>query len=451
MTADTTRIDPSRDPTLDPVRRSWVESAGDAQTSFPIQNLPLGVFRRAGSAETFRIGTAIGREILDLAGAARSGMLGAAGAEVTEALQAPALNALAALGPAAWSRLRAATSDLLSIDVARLRDDRAARASLVVPQDASEFDVPMRIGDYTDFYCSIHHATNVGSMFRPDNPLMPNWKHLPVGYHGRASSIVISGRPIVRPRGQVCPVDGEPPIDAPSRLLDYELEVGAFVGPGNPLGSRLTAAEAEAHIFGLCLVNDWSARDVQKWEYQPLGPFNAKNFATTVSPWIVTMDALRPFRCALTARTADDPEPLPYLRHADGGASSAGVDITLEVLIASRAMRAQGMAPMLVSRGSFRDMWWSFAQMLAHHTSTGCNLRPGDLLGSGTVSGADAGSRGCLLERTWRGTEPLTLPDGSARTFLADGDEVIMRGFCRRDGWVTIGFGACRGEIIGPS
>jgi fumarylacetoacetase len=306
--------------------------------------------------------------------------------------------------------------------------------------------VPARVGDYTDFYASIHHATNVGSMFRPDNALLPNYKHVPIGYHGRASSIVASGAEVRRPHGQTRDDASAPPTFGPTRRLDYELEVGAFIGRGNALGSPIPLADAERHVAGLCLVNDWSARDIQAWEYQPLGPFLAKNFATSVSPWIVSMAALAPFRAPAAARDAGDPAPLPYLSDP-ANERAGGIAIVLEVQLSSARMRAEGRAPMRVSVGSFTAMYWTMAQLVAHHTSNGCNLQPGDLVASGTVSGASPESRGCLLERTWRGTEPLELPTGEVRRFLEDGDEVILRGWCERDGFRRIGFGECRGTV----
>jgi fumarylacetoacetase len=307
--------------------------------------------------------------------------------------------------------------------------------------------LPAEIGDYTDFYASIHHATNVGSMFRPDNPLLPNYKWIPIGYHGRASSIVASGTHVQRPVGQTRDGNDGPPTFGPSRRLDYELEVGAFVGRGNSLGTPVAVDDAEEHLFGLCLVNDWSARDIQAWEYQPLGPFLAKSFATTISPWIVTLDALAPFRAPLAARPADDPQPLPYLtspRVSDAGA----FDIALEVYLSTARMRDAGERPFCVSAGRFTDMYWTVSQLLAHHTSNGCNLRPGDLLASGTVSGPTKESRGCLLERAWRGTEPIALPSGETRAFLQDGDEVTLRGSCERPGRRRIGFGECVGRLV---
>ena len=307
---------------------------------------------------------------------------------------------------------------------------------------------PVAIGDYTDFYASIDHATNVGSMFRPDQPLLPNYRHVPIGYHGRASSIVASGTAIRRPQGQVAANPAGPPTFAPTARLDYELEVGAVIGRGNPLGATIPLSEAEQHLAGLVLVNDWSARDVQAWEYQPLGPFLAKNFATTISPWLVTLDALEPYRTAARGRTSEEPAPLPYLTDA-GDAARGAFAITLEVWLRSAAMRAAGMPAVRVSRGDFSRMYWTLAQMLTHHASNGCNLQPGDLLASGTVSGPTKESRGCLLELTWRGAEPITLPSGETRAFLADGDEVTLRGICEAPERPRLGFGACTGIVEG--
>jgi fumarylacetoacetase len=306
--------------------------------------------------------------------------------------------------------------------------------------------VPADVGDYTDFYASIHHATNVGRMFRPDNPLLPNYKYVPIGYHGRASSIRASGEPVRRPHGQTKDDAAESPAVGPSGYLDYELEVGVFVGPGNTLGTPIPIALAEENIFGLCLVNDWSARDIQKWEYQPLGPFLSKSFMTTVSPWVVTVEALEPFRVPAYERPVTDPAPLGYL-DSEENRTRGGIDIRLEVYLSSVAMRDGGLPPLRLSRGRFRDMYWTVAQMVSHHTINGCNLRPGDLLASGTVSGESRDSLGCLLELTRRGAEPLVLPTGEARRALEDGDEVLMRGFCERDGFVRVGFGECRGIV----
>jgi fumarylacetoacetase len=426
--------------THDPALRSWVPSANWAHTEFPIQNLPFGVFRRLGSGERPSVGVAIGDQIVDLAAVVGRGLVAGEALLPCQACEGDALNELMALGRPAARALRYALSDLLRAGGA----GEAHAAEILVPMRDAELFVPARVGDYTDFYASIFHATNVGSMFRPDNPLLPNYKYIPIGYHGRASSLVATGAAVRRPWGQSRAGDAGAPAFGPSRRMDYELEVGLFVGAGNALGEPIPVARAEEHIFGLCLVNDWSARDVQPWEYQPLGPFLAKNFATTVSPWVVTLDALAPFRAPEFPRPEGDPAPLPYLA---GPAEHAGVAITLEVWLSSDRMREAGTAPMLVSRGSFTDMYWSIAQLVAHHASNGCNLRPGDLLASGTVSGRTRESRGCLLERTWKGTEPLALPNGETRAFLEDGDEVVLRGYCEREGATRIGFGECRGRI----
>ena len=428
------------DDTHDPSLTSWVASAERAGTDFPIQNLPFGVFRHRDRDEMPRIGAAIGDNILDIPAARRAELLGGAAARAAEACDAPALNDLMALGPNHWRALRQELSQLL-------RTGSPHREDLLVPMASAELLRPADVGDYTDFYASVHHATNVGSMFRPDNPLLPNYKHVPIGYHGRASSIVPSGTAIRRPRGQLKDAKAEAPAFGPSRLLDYELEVGCFIGPGNPLGQPIPLECAEEHMFGLCLVNDWSARDIQTWEYQPLGPFLAKNFATTVSPWVVTLDALEPFRAPAYDRPADDPRPLPYLASAEDD-SRGGFDLTLEVWLRTRAMRAAGADPVRLTSGRFADMYWTLAQMVAHHTSNGCNLEPGDLIASGTVSGTTKESRGSMLELSWRGAEPVVLPGGETRKFLEDGDEVIMRGFAEQPGARRIGFGECRGEVL---
>jgi fumarylacetoacetase len=435
------------DRTHDPRRRSWVESA-NGHPEFPIQNLPFGVFHVGDDEDEPRVGLAIGDFILDLVAAHDAGWFGGLAERAAEACAAPALNRLMALGRPYWTALREQASDLLQADSAAYRDNPRLGDRLLVPQDEAELLLPAQVGDYTDFYASVHHATNVGSMFRPDNPLLPNYKWVPIGYHGRASSLVPSGTEVRRPHGQTKAADAEAPAFGPSRSLDYEMEVGCFVGPGNPLGSPVPIDQAEDRLFGLCLVNDWSARDIQSWEYQPLGPFLAKSFATTLSPWVVTFDALAPFRVPTYARAAGDPEPLPYLDSA-ANRSAGGVDVTVEVWLLSAAMRQAGMEPVRLSRSRLADLYWTPAQMLAHHTSNGCNLRPGDLFASGTISGPDKESRGCLLELTWRGAEPLTLPTGESRKFLEDGDEVIMRGWCEREGAVRIGFGECRGMVGG--
>jgi fumarylacetoacetase len=430
--------------THDPRLTSWVESANSPDSDFPIQNLPLGVFRRRGSDEQPRVGAAIGDQILDIAAAHALWPLG----DAADACDAPALNNVMAMGAAAWSEFRRALQSVLAADGDHANEARKKAAKLLVPMNEAELFLPADVGDYSDFYASVHHATNVGSMFRPDNPLMPNYKWLPVGYHGRASSLVVSGTEIRRPSGQRKKPDEAEPTYGQSRQLDYELEVGAFIGPGNALGSPVPVAEAGSRLFGLCLVNDWSARDIQAWEYQPLGPFLAKNFATTVSPWVVTMEALAPFRVPAYRRPEGDPPPLPHLFDATDQ-RLGGLDIKLEVLIRTHRMRDAHADAVRLSHGDFTQMYWTMAQMLAHHASNGCNLRPGDLIASGTVSGPEPTARGCLLELTWRGRDPITLPDGETRTFLEDGDEITLRGWCEREGMRRVGFGECRGVVAG--
>ncbi len=423
--------------------KSWLASANDLASDFPIQNLPYGVF---DSGNGPHIGVAIGDHILDLHACATAGLLDQLPKATQEACTASLLNVLMSLGPAAWSPLRQQLAALL--DAARADPDTQARVKLhLVPQCEAAMQLPAAIGDYTDFYASIHHATRVGSLFRPDNPLLPNYKHVPIGYHGRASSIVVSGTTIRRPSGQIKPPDTAP-VFAPSQSLDYELEVGFFVGPGNYLGQPIPISKANEKIFGLCLVNDWSARDIQSWEYQPLGPFLAKSFATTISPWIVPLDALTPFRVPAYARPAGDPTPLPYLQSPDP--THAAINLTLEVQLQSARMCQAGLAPQLVARSSLRDLYWTLPQLLTHHTSNGCNLRPGDLLATGTVSGPNPGSEGCLLEIS-RNLEPLRLPTGELRRFLEDGDQVTLRAYCLEPGLPRIGFGHCAGTIAGAA
>jgi fumarylacetoacetase len=431
--------------THDPKLKSWVESANDPNSDFPIQNLPFGVFKRKGAEEEPHVGVAIGDHIVDVAACRGEGLF--KGQTFTAALscEVASINALMGLGADVWSPFRRRISELLDADKADAATRQAVEKSLV-PMAAADMLMPVAIGDYTDFYASVFHATNVGSMFRPDNPLLPNYKYIPVGYHGRASSIVVSGTTVHRPSGQTKNDDAEAPSFGTSKLLDYELEVGFFVGPGNVLGEPVSIGDAESSIFGLCLVNDWSARDIQKWEYQPLGPFLAKSFKTTISPWIVMLEALEPFRVPAFDRPAGDPQPLPHI-DSSANRERGGIDLTLEVYLATPKMRVEKVAPLRISCGNFKDMYWTIAQMLTHHASNGCNLRPGDLLASGTVSGDSEDSRGCLLELTWRGTNPIQLPTGEERRFLQDGDEVIIKGFCERDGFARIGFGECRGVI----
>ncbi|HEV8495209.1 MAG TPA: fumarylacetoacetase [Gemmatimonadaceae bacterium] len=437
----------SLDPTNDPALRSWTASANDASTDFPIQNLPFGIFKRAGTSEQPRAGVAIGDQIVDVSACAEAGLLSDDAARAADHCREGGLNSLLALGRDATRTLRRALSDLLRSGSPQFERNHEIAQRILVAMSDAELSLPARIGDYTDFYASIAHATNVGSMFRPDNPLLPNYKWIPIGYHGRSSSIVVSGTGVRRPVGQTRDAADGPPSVGPTRRLDYELEIGALIATGNALGAPISLDDAERHVFGLCLVNDWSARDIQAWEYQPLGPFLAKNFATSLSPWIVMLDALEPFRARAYPRPADDPAPLPYL-FSQTNTNAGGFDITLEVFLTSQRMRDEGAEPLRVSAGNFADMYWTIAQLVAHHTSNGCNLRTGDLLASGTVSGPTKESRGCLLERTWRGTEPLELPTGETRQFLEDNDEVVLRGFCERSGHPRIGFGECRGTVL---
>jgi fumarylacetoacetase len=418
------------DATHDPELRSWVASANTPDGDFPLQNLPFGRFRRAGSNEAFRIGVAIGDQVLDL----RSAGL----------VSSDDMNELMAATLVERRALRAAISSGLAAGSAKQAEWSAA----LLPQAAAEYDVPCRIGDYTDFYTGIHHATAVGKLFRPDEPLLPNYKWVPIGYHGRASSICVSGRPVNRPHGQTRAAGAQEPSFGPSTRLDYELELGFFVGRGNAIGEPVSMAEAEDHLFGVGLLNDWSARDLQAWEYQPLGPFLSKNFATTVSPWIVTMEALAPFR-AKFERPAGDPQPLPYL-DAPGNREHGALDITLEVWLQTAGMREAGESAVRLTRGTTRQAaYWTAAQLLAHHTVNGCNLQPGDLLGSGTLSGPSPGEAGSLLELTQGGKQPVTLPNGEKRIFLEDGDTLTLRGYCQRDGAARIGFGSASGTIQG--
>ena len=429
--------------THDPSRRSFVESA-NSNSDFPIQNLPFGVFRRRGSNEAARAGIAIGDQILDVAGIAR--LCTGAAAPAAAACANPRLNELMALGPKACSALRAQVSRLLSQDAAA---HRATVAENLTPATMAELLVPVEIGNFTDFFASIFHATNAGRMFRPDNPLLPNYKYVPVAYHSRPSSVRVSGTPVLRPIGQTKTQDESAPVYRPSRHLDYEFEVGFYVGVPSQLGVPVPVAQAGEHIFGFCLLNDWSARDIQAWEAQPLGPFLAKNFATTVSPWVVTAEALAPFRTTSFARPQSDPAPLPHLDDPIDR-REGGLAITLEAYLLTQLMREQKLTAFRLSSGTFADLYWTVAQMLAHHTCNGCNLEVGDLMGSGTVSGPGRDSWACLLELTSRGREPLELPSGEKRGFLEDGDEIIFRGHCEREGFARIGFGECR-AIVQPA
>ncbi len=432
------------DATHDPALQSWVASAQAADTDFPIQNLPFGRFRRPAVDEPWRIGVAIGDQILDLKLATALCPWDEAIPPLLQPLAEGDLNRFMALGLPARQRLRAALSRALAAG----SPQAAALSNGLLPQAQAQMTLPCAIGDYTDFYTGIHHATAVGKLFRPDNPLLPNYKWVPIGYHGRVSSIGVSGQRVRRPLGQTAPAAGETtPGFGPSQRLDYELELGILVGTGNELGSPKTMEQAEADWFGLVLLNDWSARDLQAWEYQPLGPFLSKNFATTISPWVVTREALLPYRVPFT-RPAGEPQPLPYLNSALDAASGA-LDITLEVWLQTAQMAEQGAAAQKLMQSNFRDSWWTVAQLLTHHTASGCNLQPGDLLGSGTQSGPAPGQGGSLLELTQGGKTPLTLPSGETRRFLQDGDTVILRAFCAGPGKARIGLGEARGTVVG--
>ena len=433
------------DDTHDPALRSWVESANGDATDFPVQNLPFGTFRREFE-ERPRVGIAIGGQVLDCVEAARAGCFDALDPSVRDALQGWSLNALMALGRPDARAVRGVASRMLRAGGDLADATRGLAERVLVPMDEVSLLVPAEVGDYTDFYASVYHATRVGALFRPDNPLLPNYKWIPIGYHGRASSVVASGAPVVRPSGQTRGPGDASPVVGPSRSLDYEVELGMWVGGENALGETVPIGRAGERLFGLGLLNDWSARDLQSWEYQPLGPFLSKSFMTTVSPWIVTADALEPFRGPLHARDAGDPAPLPYLDDPTDRSYGA-FGVTLEALVSTERMRAAGLAPHRLSRSDAATLYWTPAQMIAHHASNGCNLRPGDLLGTGTVSGPTDDSRACLLEITRRGAEPVSLPGGETRTFLQDGDEVIVRGWCERDGVRRIGFGECRGMV----
>ena len=428
--------------THDPNLKSWVESANDPNTDFPIQNLPFCSFRRAASDSWPVIGVRIGNHLLDLTAGYQDGLF----EDVNDAaLDRPfaLLNGVCRRDSLDLLNLRKTLSALLRSGAENQERTKTYLRSV----EDFEVVIPTSIGDYTDFYCSIYHATNVGSMFRPDNPLLPNYKYVPIGYHGRASSIVISGTDIKRPHGQNRSDAEAPPVFIPCKNLDYEMEVGFFVGQGNELGTSIPIGEAEKHIFGLCLVNDWSARDIQAWEYQPLGPFLAKNFATTISPFVVTMEALAPFRTKAFEREPGDPAPLDYLAD-EQNEKFGGIYINLEVFIQTQKMRDENIEPHMLSRSNMKDLYWTIGQMLTHHASGGCNLQTGDLIATGTISGKEKSERGSMLELSWRGTEPIELPGGEQRRFLEDGDEIIMKGYCEREGFRRIGFGECRGRIL---
>ena len=433
--------------THDAALTSWVDSANEAGADFPVQNLPFGVFTDPQTGKG-KVGIAIGDMIFDITAARAKGVIGGAADDAAGACSGETLNGLMAMGGRHWSALRVAASQALRYDT---EDGEAAEAladEILVAQADVTMRLPAQIGDYTDFYASIFHATNVGMMLRPDNPLMPNYKHIPIAYHGRASSIVVSGEGCKRPVGQVKVPDADVPSFGPSMALDYETEIAFYVGPGNPQGQPVSIGEAEDHIFGLSILNDWSARDIQAWEYQPLGPFLAKSFASHVSPWVVTMEALAPFRIGAYARPSDDPTPLPYLL-SDANEAAGGFDVQIEVSISSETMRAEDVPPEVLAVTNMQNLYWTIFQMLTHHTSNGCNLRPGDMMGTGTISGPTEDALGSILEITKRGANPITLPTGEERKFLGDGDELIMRAWCEREGARGIGFGECRAVVEG--
>ncbi|GAC1410785.1 MAG: fumarylacetoacetase [Gemmatimonadaceae bacterium] len=435
--------------THDPALTSWIESANSSDTDFPIQNLPFGVFSRKGDIER-RVGVAIGDQIVDVGESLSANLWTGKARDVARWCDRPNLNELMQAPRESLSQFRARLSELLA---GTPGDDSVIDPlppGALVPMAEAEMFPPAEIGDYTDFYASIYHATNVGKLFRPESPLLPNYKHVPIAYHGRPSSIVISGAEVTRPKGQMLPSGSQTPVFGPTQMLDYEAEVGFFVGRGNERGKSVPIDEAEDHLFGICLVNDWSARDIQSWEYQPLGPFLSKNFATTISPWVVTWEALEPYRVPAFFRPPGDPQPLPYLS-SEKDRNEGGIDLNIEVYIRSMLMREGRLRPFRLSLASLADMYWTAAQMLAHHTSNGCNMKPGDLLASGTVSGPDQGSQGCLLELTRRGAQPFVLPTGEERKFLHDGDEIILRGYFKRDDAARIGLGECSGLIVASS
>ncbi len=430
--------------THDATRKSWLASANAAGCDFPIQNLPFAVFRRKGSKEAFRGGVAIGDQVVDLAARGNTPLLKGMAARAARACAQPALNDFFAMGPEAWSALRHGLFALLE-DTASAATVKAMRACLV-PQADVEYAVPARIGDYTDFYTSIHHALNVGKLFRPEDPIGANFSWIPIAYHGRVSSIGVSGQKFRRPMGQSMAPGAAAPVYGACARLDYEMELGVFIGTGNQQGEQIKVDDAGKHVFGICLLNDWSARDIQFWEMAPLGPFLGKNFCTTISPWIVTMEALAPYRQAWT-RGADEPQPLAYLESKDNRADGA-LDIQLEVSIESAQHRSKGQAPQKLSHTSFRHQHWTVAQMVAQHTVGGCNLQTGDLLGTGTISGPTEPEAGAIIELAQGGRKPIAFANGESRTFLLDGDAVVFKGWCEKAGHARIGFGECRGEVL---
>jgi fumarylacetoacetase len=436
------------DHTHDGSAKSWLEAANVNDTPFPLQNLPFGVFRRAGTEEGFRCGVALGNQVIDLGVLADSGAIDGLAAEAARACAKPALNTLFGMGPVAWRALRHALFAAFQAQAGSLRVGTGIEIleKCLVAQSDVEYGMPAQIGDYTDFYTSIDHARNIVKLLRPNAEVSTNFHWIPSAYHGRVSSIGLSGQQVRRPVGQRLTAGRQEPEVGACAKLDYEMELGIYIGVGNEQGSRISVESAEEHVFGLCLLNDWSARDIQSWETAPLGPFLAKNFATTVSPWIVTMDALAPFRAQWT-RDASEPQPLPYLSAPETYASGA-IDIQLEIALETNDTRRNGMPPTHLTHTSFRHQYWTIAQMVAHHTIGGCNLRSGDLLGTGTISGPTRAEAGALIELTEAGRSPISLPNGETRSFLEDGDVVVMRGWCERRGYARIGFGENRGEVV---
>lgn len=428
--------------THDPNLLSWVESANQKDCDFSIQNLPFAAFRRKQSNEAFRGGVAIGDQVVDLKALAELRLFSGLAQEAVEACSNDSLNAFMSMGVAAWSDLRLA----LSRSLRKTANASSGIKSCLVSQEEVEYSLPCQIGDYTDFYSSIHHATSVGKLFRPDNPLLPNYKWVPIGYHGRSSSIDVSGQAFHRPNGQLKSPDANEPALGPCKRLDHELEIGIFVGSGNALGTAIPITEAEAHVFGICLFNDWSARDIQAWEYQPLGPFLAKNFASTISPWIVTLEALAPFRAPFS-HPSEDPQPLPYLT-SEENSEQGGFDIKLEVLIQTEKMRSDGVLPESIASSNFIHSYWTMAQLVAHHTVNGCNLRTGDLLGSGTQSGPEYEESGSMLELSAGGKQSISLSNGETRKFIEDGDTLVIRGWSERANSARIGFGEVLSTVL---
>jgi fumarylacetoacetase len=428
--------------THNPALRSWIESANLENCDLPIQNLPFASFKRKGSEEAYRGGVAIGEQVIDLQALFTLNIFDGDAQAALALCGQTQLNAFMAMGKRYWSALRKA----LSLSLTQGSDLEAQVSQCLISQSEVEYSLPCQIGDYTDFYTSIHHATSVGRKFRPDNPLLPNYKWVPIGYHGRSSSIEVSGSDFKRPQGQTKAPTATEPSFGPSKRVDYELEVGIFIGNGNDLGEPISIENADDHVFGICLFNDWSARDIQGWEYQPLGPFLSKSFASTISPWIVTSEALAPYKSQWT-RDLADPQPMPYLESEQNRAQGS-LDLNLQVLIATETMRDAKQAPVQLSQSNFKDSYWTVAQMVAHHTVNGCNLRSGDMFGSGTQSGPNPDEAGSMLELSNAGSEPITLPNGETRTFLEDGDCVTMKGWCKKEGAARIGFGEVSATLL---